>query len=227
MGTPRCSPQEFDERIAQVQSFCHEEDLGGLLAYSPPKEHKWGQTGHVSYLSGWDNHDRIVDSAVVIPARGAPALLVAGMPFMLEQIDAVAAIADVRLVHAVDPQAVASVAQTGDESFTFAGQALSVLHANGLGGKEIGVVGVEHMPTPFYEALVQELDAQLRRAPDVVARLRAIKSPSEVALMRRAAELSDLGFETMLQVARPGMRGIEIVAEMERAVRGQGADHAK
>lgn len=227
MGTPRCSPQEFHERIAQVQSFCNEEDLGGLLAYSPPKEHKWGQTGHVSYLSGWDNHDRIVDSAVVIPARGAPSLLVAGMPFMLEQIEAVASIAHVRLVLAVDPQAVASVRQSSDESFSFAGQALAVLGANGLAGKEVGVVGVEHMPTPFYEALSAELGAQLRRVPDVVAQLRSIKTPSEVALMRRAAELSDLGFETMLRVARPGMRGIEIVAEMERAVRAQGADHAK
>ena len=43
--------------------------------------------------------------------------------------------------------------------------------------------------------------------------------------MRKAAELSDLGFQTMLEVARPGMRGIEILAEMERAVRREGADH--
>ncbi len=158
---------------------------------------------------------------------GAPSLLVAGMPFMLEQIDAVAAIEDVRLVHPVDPQAVASVSQQSEESQTFAGQALAVLAANGLSGKEVGVVGVEHMPTPFYEALSAELGSRLRRVPDVVARLRTIKTAAEVGLMRRAAELSDLGFETMVRVARPGMRGIEIVAEMERAVRAEGADHAK
>ena len=45
--------------------------------------------------------------------------------------------------------------------------------------------------------------------------------------MRQAARLSDLGFQTMLEVARPGMKGSELVAEMERAVRLQGADHAK
>ena len=31
----------------------------------------------------------------------------------------------------------------------------------------------------------------------------------------------------MLEVARPGMPGMEIVAEMERVVRREGADHAK
>ena len=45
--------------------------------------------------------------------------------------------------------------------------------------------------------------------------------------MKRSTHLGDLGFETMLEVARPGMRGIEVVAEMERAARRQGADHAK
>jgi Xaa-Pro dipeptidase len=104
---------------------------------------------------------------------------------------------------------------------------LSVLGENGLGGKEVGVVGVENMPTPFYEALERELGGQLRRVPDIVAQLRAVKSASELALMRHAAHLSDLGFETMLEVARPGMRGVDIVAEMERTVRLEGADHSK
>jgi Xaa-Pro aminopeptidase len=31
----------------------------------------------------------------------------------------------------------------------------------------------------------------------------------------------------MLKVSRPGMRGIDVVAEMERAMRREGADHAK
>jgi len=45
--------------------------------------------------------------------------------------------------------------------------------------------------------------------------------------MKHAAHLGDLGFEAMMEVARPGMRGIEIIAEMERAARRKGADHAK
>ena len=227
MAAERCSPEAFAGRHARIQRFLQEQELGALLAYSPPEEHKWGQTGHVSYLSGWDNHDRIVDSAVVIPAQGEPALLLAGMPFMLEQIQEVSCIQDLRLVEAVDPHAVAAVGEEGEESRTFAGQTLSVLRTSGLDGKAVGVVGVDNMSVPFYEALSGELGPRLRRSPDIVAQLRSVKSADEVELMRRAAQLSDLGFATMLEVARPGMRGLEIVAEMEWAVRLQGADHAK
>ena len=85
------------------------EGLGALFVYSPPMEHKWGQTGHVSYLSGWANHDRIVDSAVVVLAEGHTVLLVAGMTYMAEQIAEVSPIEDVRFVQAVDPNAVATV----------------------------------------------------------------------------------------------------------------------
>ena len=45
--------------------------------------------------------------------------------------------------------------------------------------------------------------------------------------MRGAARLHDLGFETMLRAAKPGIRGNELVAEMEHAARRAGADHAK
>ena len=226
MAVERCGSAEFAQRWTRVQTFLQEQDLGCLLAYSPPKEHKWGQTGNVSYLSGWDNHDRIVDSAVVVPAKGEPALLLAGMSYMLEQIADVSCIRDLRLVEAVDPHAVAATLGDGTPR-TFAGQALALLGDNDLGGKRIGVVGIDNMSVPFYETLALALGAQLVRIPDIVAQLRAIKSPAEVALMRQAASLSDVGFQTMLEVARPGIKGIELVAEMERAVRLQGADHAK
>src|SRR5438105_1972359 len=99
--------EEIEQRHNRVRAFLEQQNLAALFAYSPPIEHKWGQTGHVSYLSGWANHDRIVDSVVVIPYKGPPALLVAGLPYMLEQIADVSPLSDLRLVRAVDPQAVA------------------------------------------------------------------------------------------------------------------------
>ena len=57
------------------------------------------------------------------------------------------------------------------------------------------------------------------RGDDIVAELRAVKRPEELELIRHAARLGDIGFQTMVDVARPGMRGIEIVAEMEHVVR--------
>lgn len=220
-------PQEFAGRHDKVRAFLRDSGLGALFAYSPPIEHKWAQTGHVSYLSGWANHDRIVDSAVVIPAEGPAALLFAGMPYMREYIADVSAIKDVRMVKAVDPNAVAVAEAKGAGPRDFATETLAILDENALSGKGVGVVGLSSMPAPFYQGLAAVLGDQCRLVDDVVAQLRAIKSPAEIDAMRETARLSDLGFETMLEVARPGMMGLEIVAEMERTVRRQGADHAK
>ncbi len=219
---------EIESRQESVRHFVDREDLGALLIYSPPMANMWGQTGHVGYLSGWASHDRIVDSALVLTRKGPPALLVAGLPFMLEQIREVSPIEDLRLVQAVDPNAVAisrGAAASGPRDF--ASETLAILEENGLGGKEVGVVGIDNMPQPFYQGLSIILGERMRRVDDVVSRVRAVKSSAEIENMRKAASLSDLGFERMLEVARPGMRGIEILAEMERAVRREGADHAK
>jgi Xaa-Pro dipeptidase len=149
---------------------------------------------------------------------------------MSEQITEVSPLKDIRLVQATDPQAVAVArAQYGDADGlrNFASETLAILNDNGLQDEAVGVVGIEHMPVPFYEALHHGLESRFQRIRDIVADLRAIKSSAEIATMRKSARLSDLGFETMLEVARPGMRGVEIVAQMEQAVRREGADHAK
>ena len=51
---------EIESRQESVRHFVDQEDLGALLIYSLPMANLWGQTGHVGYLSGWANHDRIV-----------------------------------------------------------------------------------------------------------------------------------------------------------------------
>ena len=229
MAVGKIAAQEFEQRYNRVRKFLDDQGLGALFVYSPPEAHHWGQTGHVSYLSGWANLDRIVDSAVIVPVTGRPVLLFAGMPFLLESIGDVCPLQDVRLVRAVDPQAVAVADDNGKVSGPryFADETAAILQENGLQNKDIGVVGVDNMSVPFYEALSHRMGEKLKRVRDIVAELRSIKSPAEVENMRRAAQLSDLGFQTMLKTARAGMRGIEIVAEMERVVRREGADHAK
>ena len=227
MSTTGISKETYQLRFKKIQEFLKEEDLGALLVYSPPMEHKWGQTGHVSYLSGWADHDRLIDCFVVVPLQGEPTLLFAGMPYMRELALEVSPLDDVRLVRAVDPNAVAVDPKKGNAPRSVAEETLAILKDNGVGGKDVGVAGVENMPVLFYRSLSQELGDKFKPVKDIVAQLRYTKSPEEVEMMRQSARLSDLGFETMLKVAKPGLRGIEIIAEMERAVRLKGADHAK
>lgn len=229
MAADGISAAEYESRHERIRAFLKRQDLGALIVYSPPVEHKWGQTGHVSYLSGWANHDRIVDSVVVVPVTGEPALLFGGLDYMRQQIAEVSPLTDIRMVKPCSPLAVAPAQKEGAGGVEgdFAGETLAIMKAGGVAGEPVGVVGLESMAVPFYEGLCHGLGDQLRRVPDIVADLRAVKSPAEVAMMKRAAALSDLGFEALLEVARPGLTGVQVVSEMERVVRLGGADHAK
>ena len=225
------SAEMLEGRYKKVRAFLEEQGLGALIVYSPPAQHQWGQTGHVAYLSGWANLNRLVDSAVVVPLDGPPALLFAGLPMMIDQIIDDSPMKDLRLVQGVDPNAVSMArpagASAGSGPRTFAGETLALVREREVFGKSIGVVGVENMSVPFYEALSNELGEDLKRVDDIVAELRSVKAPEEVELLRHASHLGDLGFQAMVEAAKPGMRGIEIVAEGERVVRRGGADHAK
>ena len=225
------SREALEARFEKIRAFLVDQDLGALLVYSPPAVHQWGQTGHVGYCTGWANTDRVADTAVVVPAEGSPALLFAGMPYMFEPIADASPLEDVRMVRAVDPNAVAIARPAGTSEGewirSFAGETLEVLREKEIFGKGIGVAGLTNMPVPFYEMLSEEFGDKLRRVDDIVAEIRAVKTPEEIELMRHASRLGDLGFKTLVEVARPGMRGIEVVAEMERAVRREGADQVK
>jgi Xaa-Pro dipeptidase len=65
----------------------------------------------------------------------------------------------------------------------------------------------------------------LRDASDVVSRLRAVKSPAEIAYIQRAAELADDALARAIALTRPGAFEGEILAAMQSAVFAGGGDY--
>jgi Xaa-Pro dipeptidase len=92
----------------------------------------------------------------------------------------------------------------------------------------VGLVGVNHtwsigMPWQHYARLRELLPAI--EPVDVTAeyaRLRIVKSPEEIAVLRGAAELTDLAVLALQREARPGLSEIELVAAVEDAYRRRG-----
>ena len=80
---------QFRNRLEKVREFADVNDLSAVVAYSAPTIHHWAQSGHVGYLTNWSNLDRLADTMVVVPRTGEPVLLVAGVEYMLDQIDQV------------------------------------------------------------------------------------------------------------------------------------------
>jgi Xaa-Pro aminopeptidase len=59
---------------------------------------------------------------------------------------------------------------------------------------------------------------------DLVERLRAIKSPEEVAAIRAAADLAQAALAEVLPAVRPGLTELEIAATLEAALRRRGSE---
>jgi len=77
----------------------------------------------------------------------------------------------------------------------------------------IGLVGADVLTHRMTERLRTELpDLVLEPADDILGELRKIKSPGEIALMRRASEIGSRTIEAMLNASVPGASHAEIVA---------------
>ena len=82
------------------------------------------------------------------------------------------------------------------------------------GYRRVGLVGASATPHGFISHLERTLSGKVAMTDetDFVDRVKAIKSPEEIGLIRKAAEMQDLLFSKVLSHIRPGMRDIEVTA---------------
>ena len=83
-------------------------------------------------------------------------------------------------------------------------------------GATIGLVGPSYIPVNFHEYLSKHLPgSKFVDATDPIDRIKAIKSPEEVALIKGTARLQDAAIEHVKKAIRPGRRDFEIFAEAQ------------
>ena len=223
---------QFDQRTENVRQFAIDHDLSAVVVYSAPRIHQWAQTGHVGYLTNWSNLDRCVDTAVVVPRKGEPVLLVPGVEYMFEQIAEVSWLEDIQLVSSPDPRAISGAyagAVGGDEAtkgtLSMGQEIRHILECRDLFNRPIAISGLEAMPAMSYQDLLTSLDGKIvPDLPDIVADLRSIKSPQETLLLKQVAAVSDRCYETMLEALTDDIMGYELSAEMDRTAKLAGAD---
>lgn len=86
-------------------------------------------------------------------------------------------------------------------------------------------LGIDMLDIESYRALAKNLRglANLKMRNDLVWKLRKIKDERELALMKRAGEITSVGAEVACESIRPGIREIEVAAEIEYAMRRKGS----
>jgi Xaa-Pro dipeptidase len=104
---------------------------------------------------------------------------------------------------------------------SFPDELARVLDEQGLTGT-VGLVGGREMAEEVYEKVAEKVT--LQPADGIIESLAREKTPREMEHVYRASRIADIGFEAFLRETRPGMKETEIVAEMEYAMRAEGAD---
>jgi len=93
------------------------------------------------------------------------------------------------------------------------------------GVKRIGLIGTNIMTVQVYEGILKACrNAEIVKCDRLLREMRMIKSPQELELMRRAAQIAQQGFEYALGKVKPGMTEIQAAAECMYGVLSAGAE---
>lgn len=113
----------------------------------------------------------------------------------------------------------------------FSDDAMSVLatmlHGLGLSGGRIGIE-MDYLPAGDFARLSAALPGvTFVPAEHLLSRLRQIKTPGEVALLRRLARIADQAIGDALSALKPGDTELDIAAHLTRNIYELGAEHFK
>lgn len=197
---------EFEERRRKTIAAMEKRDLSALLMFRQESMY---------WLTGYDTFGYVHFQCLVLTADGRFVLLTRSADRL--QAAFTSTVDDVRI-------------WVDREGANPAGELRGILIELGLGGK---TVGVEYEAYGLTAAKGKRLDAALagtvavEDASDLVSRLRTVKSPAEIAYIRRAAELGDAALDAAGERAGPGVFEGDILADMHGAImRGGGDDPA-
>jgi Xaa-Pro dipeptidase len=152
---------------------------------------------NVRYLTGAPVH--APHAFAYLPGAGAPAAFGTG---------AGGAIADVRPYALGEP-----------------GELLARLREDLGPGDALGIAHAELLPYDAWAALEAGLPGvRLVPATKLMDRARLVKSDWELERIRHAAAICDRGWQAFLDALRPGVAEYEIVAEVEAALKAEGAE---
>jgi len=190
------SNSEMDRRWAAVRAVMAEQDIDWLIATTG---HPWGYYRWLTNRTGLGGPYAAIgmEGPVILASHGDE---VHHLPH------------DSYGVHHV-----ASCSQLNMMANTHAPLLVTEMKAQGKPIKRIGYVGTGFVSVAADKVLKDAFpDADFVDATDAIARLKAIKSPEELALMREASAMHDQGVQVALDMIGPGVTAREVVEEVRR-----------
>lgn len=219
MDQPQARPSipaaAYPERWRSVQALMAQHDLDYLVAYADDRA-TYGPA-HARWLANFPVH--FEPACILLARQGLPIMLVG--PESDQYALLAGQIADVRVLreftHPNEDYPFARL-QSLAEILADLGTGSAVIRRVGLAGR--GLIGGD---------VLGALQAALPGAAWVDAEsamcdLRARKSPDEIAVIRRAYAIAELGLQAAVEAIRPGVTERAVAAEVEAAMRRAGAE---
>lgn len=88
--------------------------------------------------------------------------------------------------------------------------------------KELGLEA-DSLILATYLKVKEEFQANLVPTHGIVERIREVKEPEEVEIIKEACEITDQAFDHILKFIKPGVTEIEVANEIEHFLKGKGA----
>lgn len=90
---------------------------------------------------------------------------------------------------------------------------------------KVGIIGLEYFPTGWKDTIEATVpNVSLVDVWDDFHKLRLVKGPEEIALIREACRISDLVWSKMGDIVKAGRKRYEVMADIEQIVGSQGCE---
>jgi Xaa-Pro aminopeptidase len=212
---PRIPRAEYPQRWQAVQALMARQGLDLLIAYADDRA-TYG-AAHARWLADFPVHFEPV--CVLLRQEGPPILLCG--PESDEYARLVGSISDVRVLREFTHP---------DEEYAYSViESLAEILTSGFGNlqaiRKVGVAGRSLMSADLLTAFQSTLSAaQWLDVEKDVSMLRAVKTPAEVAVIRRAYQIAQIGMQAAIDAIKVGVTEREVAAEAESAMRRAGAE---
>jgi len=202
---PHFTRLEFAERLARVRASMDEQGLDGMLLFAP-ESHYW--------LTGYDTFGFCFFQCMVVPRHGDPVLLTRSAD--LRQAQHTSILSDIRIW--VDGEGV----NPADDLKTLL-KDMGLYKRKRL-GVEFDTQGLTAHNWRLVESVLKR--PELVDASTLIPLLRLVKSPAEIAFVRKAGELSDHALDAAIEMTHADAHEGAILAAMQGEIFARGGDYA-
>ena len=132
---------------------------------------------------------------------------------------------DIRIIPELEPAYIPDKIDYGSATYTSVNDVLCESAGNQLPTR-IKVCGIDAMSVETYNVIkAVTRDQSIENGDSEIYRMRLIKSRAEIAMLKKAWQICDIGYEAILDADIVGLTEIQAAAIGEKAARDAGAEH--